>query len=110
MRGGQQLHESEQHGERTKLQAERAGSQRRGPRTRFRAAPIRRERARQVEAAGAGRPAEPGEQRRGGRGVRRRRGVLGMLAGEGPRGPRGGLREGKSSGLQEAEAGTPPET
>lgn len=47
------------------------------------------------------RPAEPGEQRRG---------VLGMLAGEGPRGPRGGLREGKSSGLQEAEAGTPPET
>lgn len=78
MRGGQQLHESEQHGERTKLQMERVGSQRRGPRTRFRAAPIRRERARQVEAAGAGRPAEPGEQRRG---------VLGMLAGEGPRGP-----------------------
>lgn len=87
MRGGQRLHESEQHGERTKLQVERAGSQRRGPRTRFRAAPIRRERARQVEAAVAGRPAEPSEQRRGGRGVRRRRGVLGMLAGEGPRGP-----------------------
>lgn len=64
MRGGQQLHESEQHGERTKLQVERAGSQRRGPRTRFRAAPIRRERARQVEAGGARRATSrrPGRQ------------------------------------------------